>query len=133
MYAGGYDLGMLEVSEIAGLVEEQADRDCILIFGAAVDEAMEDEIAITVIATGFARGPRISGKNILEPAAGSRETKGEATTGLTEEPKPVDRRRSLRAGRGHSTATESDAAGHPKESGRGRGNIQVRDPGSFLK
>ena len=51
--AGGYDLGMLEVSEIASLVEEQADRDCILIFGAAVDEEMKDEIAITVIATGF--------------------------------------------------------------------------------
>ena len=51
--AGGYDLGMLEVSEIASLVEEQADRDCILIFGAAVDEEMKDEIAITVIATGI--------------------------------------------------------------------------------
>ncbi len=54
--AGGYDLGMLEVSEIASLVEEQADRDCILIFGAAVDEEMKDEIAITVIATGFEAG-----------------------------------------------------------------------------
>lgn len=54
--SGGYDLGMLEVSEIASLVEEQADRDCILIFGAAVNEEMEDEIAITVIATGFDEG-----------------------------------------------------------------------------
>ena len=54
--SGGYDLGMLEVSEIAGMVEEQADRDCILIFGAAVNEEMEDEIAITVIATGFGEG-----------------------------------------------------------------------------
>ncbi len=54
--SGGYDLGMLEVSEIAGMVEEQADRDCILIFGAAVNEDMEDEIAITVIATGFDEG-----------------------------------------------------------------------------
>ena len=54
--AGGYDLGMLEVSEIASLVEEQADRDCILIFGAAVNEEMEDEISITVIATGFDEG-----------------------------------------------------------------------------
>ena len=54
--AGGYDLGMLEVSEIASLVEEQADRDCILIFGAAVNEEMENEIAITVIATGFDEG-----------------------------------------------------------------------------
>lgn len=59
---GGYDLGMLEVSEIASLVEEQADRDCILIFGAAVDEEMHDEISITVIATGFDEG--------LEGAAG---------------------------------------------------------------
>ena len=54
--AGGYDLGMLEVSEIASLVEEQADRDCILIFGAAVNEEMQDEISITVIATGFDEG-----------------------------------------------------------------------------
>ena len=54
--AGGYDLGMLEVSEIASLVEERADRDCILIFGAAVNEEMQDEIAITVIATGFDEG-----------------------------------------------------------------------------
>ena len=54
--SGGYDLGMLEASEIAGMVEEQADRDCILIFGAAVNEEMEDEVAITVIATGFGEG-----------------------------------------------------------------------------
>ena len=54
--SGGYDLGMLEVSEIAGMVEEKADRDCILIFGAAVNEEMQDEIAITVIATGFDEG-----------------------------------------------------------------------------
>ncbi|MBQ4649669.1 MAG: cell division protein FtsZ [Firmicutes bacterium] len=54
--SGGYDLGMLEVSEIANLVEEQADRDCILIFGAAVNEDMQDEVSITVIATGFDEG-----------------------------------------------------------------------------
>lgn len=54
--SGGYDLGMLEVSEIASLVQEQADEQAILIFGAAVNEDMEDEIAITVIATGFNEG-----------------------------------------------------------------------------
>ena len=54
--SGGYDLGMLEVSEIASLVQEQADDQAILIFGAAVNEEMEDEIAITVIATGFSEG-----------------------------------------------------------------------------
>lgn len=54
--SGGYDLGMLEVNEIASLVEEQADREAILIFGAAVSENMNDEVAITVIATGFEAG-----------------------------------------------------------------------------
>ena len=54
--AGGYDLGMLEVSQLATLVQEQADEDCILIFGAAVDESMGDEISVTVIATGFDEG-----------------------------------------------------------------------------
>ena len=51
--AGGYNLGMMEVNEIASLGEEKADDEAILIFGAAVSEDMEDEISITVIATGF--------------------------------------------------------------------------------
>ena len=78
--SGGYDLGMLEVSEIAGMVEEQADRDCILIFGAAVNEDMEDEIAITVIATGFDEGLENSSsvKEAAKPEAASAE-KNEAT------------------------------------------------------
>lgn len=54
--SGGYDLGMLEINEVASMVEEKADDDAILIFGAAVSEDMEDEIAITVIATGFSEG-----------------------------------------------------------------------------
>ncbi|MBR2560350.1 MAG: cell division protein FtsZ [Firmicutes bacterium] len=51
--AGGYDLGMLEINEVASMVEEKADRDALLIFGASVNENMKDEISITVIATGF--------------------------------------------------------------------------------
>ena len=54
--SGGYDLGMVEVNEIASLVEEKADKEAILIFGAAVSEDMQDEITITVIATGFDEG-----------------------------------------------------------------------------
>jgi cell division protein FtsZ len=51
--SGGYNLGMMEVNEIASLVEEKADDEAILIFGAAVSEEMGDDIDITVIATGF--------------------------------------------------------------------------------
>lgn len=79
--SGGYDLGMLEVSEIASLVEEQADRDCILIFGAAVDEEMQDEIAITVIATGFDEG--LENKAIGGAEGGqAQEQKAEPSTGM---------------------------------------------------
>jgi cell division protein FtsZ len=50
---GGYDLGMLEVNEAADLIEKAADRDAIVIFGTSIKEEMENEIKITVIATGF--------------------------------------------------------------------------------
>jgi len=50
---GGYDLGMLEVNEAADQIEQAADKDAIVIFGASVKEELKDEIIITVIATGF--------------------------------------------------------------------------------
>ena len=54
--SGGYDLGMMEVGEIANQVQEQAAEDAIFIFGANVDPELKDEINITVIATGFGGG-----------------------------------------------------------------------------
>lgn len=54
--SGGYDLGMLEINDVASMVEEKADDDAILIFGASVNENMKEEITITVIATGFGAG-----------------------------------------------------------------------------
>ena len=53
---GGYDIGMMEINEIASQVEEKADRDCILIFGASIEESMHDEVKVTIIATGFDEG-----------------------------------------------------------------------------
>lgn len=50
---GGYDLGMLEVNEAADQIEQAADEDAIVIFGASIKEELKDEIIITVIATGF--------------------------------------------------------------------------------
>ena len=50
---GGYDVGMMEINEIASEVQRRANEECILIFGAAIDDAMKDEIKVTVIATGF--------------------------------------------------------------------------------
>jgi cell division protein FtsZ len=50
---GGLNLGLYEINSAAALVKEAADADANIIFGAAIDENMEDDISITVIATGF--------------------------------------------------------------------------------
>ena len=50
---GGSDLSLFEVNEAAEIVRSKAHPDANIIFGAVIDEAMEDEVRITVIATGF--------------------------------------------------------------------------------
>lgn len=50
---GGANLGLFEVNEAAELVSQAADPDANIIFGAVIDEKLQDEIRITVIATGF--------------------------------------------------------------------------------
>jgi cell division protein FtsZ len=50
---GGPDLKMREIQEAASLVQEQAHEDANIIFGASVDEAMGENVKVTVIATGF--------------------------------------------------------------------------------
>ncbi|MBL4930782.1 MULTISPECIES: cell division protein FtsZ [Clostridium] len=50
---GGADLGLLEINEAAEIVQDAADPDANIIFGAVIDETLKDEIRITVIATGF--------------------------------------------------------------------------------
>ncbi len=50
---GGADLGLFEINSAAELVTEAADPNANIIFGATLDESLQDEIVITVIATGF--------------------------------------------------------------------------------
>lgn len=52
-FTGGADLGALEVYEAADVIRESVDQDANIIFGAVIDESLNDEIRITVIATGF--------------------------------------------------------------------------------
>lgn len=54
---GGYDMGMMEVNEAAEQVQSVADKDAIIIFGAAVSDELEDQMNVTVIATGFENQP----------------------------------------------------------------------------
>jgi cell division protein FtsZ len=53
---GGEKLSLHEVNDAATMIQEEADDDANIIFGAVIDPKMEDEIRITVIATGFGTG-----------------------------------------------------------------------------
>lgn len=50
---GSADIGLEEVETAANLVQEAADPNALIIFGATFDDELEDEIRVTVIATGF--------------------------------------------------------------------------------
>ena len=50
---GSMDIGLEEVETAANLVQEAAHPDANIIFGAAFDDTLEDELRVTVIATGF--------------------------------------------------------------------------------
>ncbi|HJY35085.1 MAG TPA: cell division protein FtsZ, partial [Vicinamibacterales bacterium] len=50
---GGPDLSLVEVSEASSIVQEAADEDANIIFGAVVDPSLKGKVKITVIATGF--------------------------------------------------------------------------------
>ncbi len=51
--SGSSNLGLFEVNEAAEIVAETADPDANIIFGAVIDEELQDQIFVTVIATGF--------------------------------------------------------------------------------
>jgi len=50
---GGATLGLFEVNEAAEIIAQAADPEANIIFGAVIDERMEEEVRVTVIATGF--------------------------------------------------------------------------------
>ncbi len=52
---GGEDLGIFEVNEAADLIKSAVDTEANIIFGAGIDKSLNDEIKITVIATGFSQ------------------------------------------------------------------------------
>lgn len=60
---GGPSLGLYEINEAAAIVQEAADFEANIIFGAVIDESLKDEIRITVIATGFEDGVDLALQN----------------------------------------------------------------------
>ena len=58
---GGPDLSLVEVSDACTIVQEAADEEANIIFGAVVDPALTGKVKITVIATGF--GPYVAARS----------------------------------------------------------------------
>jgi cell division protein FtsZ len=68
---GGANLSLWEVNEAAKSVAEAAHPDANIIFGAMVDEKLDDQVWVTVVATGYGdEGRRKSVSRFREPAAG---------------------------------------------------------------
>ncbi|HUM72524.1 MAG TPA: cell division protein FtsZ, partial [Chloroflexota bacterium] len=53
---GGTNMSLHEINQAASVIRETAHPDVNLIFGAVIDETLDDEVRVTVIATGFEHG-----------------------------------------------------------------------------
>ena len=88
---GGPDLTLFEVNQAAAIIKETAHPDVNLIFGAVIDPAMDDNIRITVIATGFERTglPRRVIENPKSRAAEQRRPLQEVEAHVQPSPRPA--------------------------------------------
>lgn len=60
---GGLDMALHEVHDAAAIIRESAHEEAHIIFGAVIDEKLEDELRVTVIATGFQR-PEVNPRHV---------------------------------------------------------------------
>jgi cell division protein FtsZ len=93
---GGPTLSLHEVNEAATLIQEEADDDANIIFGAVIDEHMGDEVRITVIATGFGSLDRV--REPVRPAERETERPDARRPGVVRELPKEGGRRVVRLG-----------------------------------
>lgn len=88
--AGSPDIGLEEIEQAAGLVQAAVHPDANTIFGATFDESLDDEIRVTVIATGFDKAPGQLPNKMAEEAekAGEEAPAGPEPLGEEDVPKP---------------------------------------------
>ena len=84
--AGGSDLGLFEINEACQLVQDAAHPDSKFIFGTVIDDALGDEVRITVIAAGFEGG---APKAIERPVITTNEIAGQADPIIENDPLQV--------------------------------------------
>jgi cell division protein FtsZ len=87
--AGGSDLGLFEVSSAANLIQGAAHEDANIIFGTVIDDALGDEVRVTVIAAGFEGGQPPRRQPGISRAADLRTHQAVRSTPTSPEPEPV--------------------------------------------
>jgi cell division protein FtsZ len=106
--AGGSDLGLFEVSSAANLIQGAAHEDANIIFGTVIDDALGDEVRVTVIAAGFEGGQPPRRQPGISRAADLR-TPQTRPTGTPSEPEPAAVTSNNNGSANHTTPAESPA------------------------
>ncbi|MBQ1352765.1 MAG: cell division protein FtsZ [Firmicutes bacterium] len=75
--AGGYDMTLQEVTSVADKVTEAADPEAMVIFGASINENLQDEVIVTVIATGSDGSGLETGYDVEETVEDEKEKERE--------------------------------------------------------
>jgi cell division protein FtsZ len=111
--SGGSDLGLFEINEAARLVAEAAHPEANIIFGAVIDDALGDEVRVTVIAAGFdggTPGPMRTTSRRAEEATAAEESSS-ATEAVAPPQAEEQRRIELPEPRERRTIVFDDAVG----------------------
>ncbi|MDB1089862.1 cell division protein FtsZ [Streptomyces sp. ACA25] len=89
--SGGSDLGLFEINEAAQLVSEAAHPEANIIFGAVIDDALGDEVRVTVIAAGFDGGqpPARNRDKVLGAYSAKEEASSSASPDRADAPEPA--------------------------------------------
>jgi len=106
--AGGSDLGLFEVSAAANLIQGAAHEDANIIFGTVIDDALGDEVRVTVIAAGFEGGQPPRRQPGISRAADLR-TPQTRPTATASEPEPAAVTSNNHGSANHATPAESPA------------------------
>jgi len=85
--SGGEGLSLTDVNRAARLIYDSVEEDANVIFGALIDESLEDSISITVLATGFADSTRMSTEFLNDVVRGGMMSKSKPASSVTRAPK----------------------------------------------
>jgi cell division protein FtsZ len=107
---GGSDLGLFEINEAAQLVSNSAAPEANIIFGAVIDDALGDEVRVTVIAAGFDEG----GSRRVRPLRTASAQPAGGSAGITAAGSAAD---------GYQSAALADAAFHGVPATAGAGSM----------